>query len=251
MKYLGLLLLVAYVAAGDKCNCQFSFPGGSYAGSSGVNTRLDAQTLRLGRLEQTIGNLEKKFSSSDSEYAEAVETLDYLNDQVESIRPKKCPEGEVECLDNGDCVDQLLVCDGVKDCFDNSDEQERVCTLPITVGDEFKGQLLSGNECLDGGFKSDVTVSITSITKLPWFPQRPKIGGRVVYRYSDGGTETAGSFKVSGYYNAAVATLSLSATDASDDIGLSAKFGAYNNNKAVATLNKIQKSGNRRYEAML
>ncbi|CAH1787062.1 unnamed protein product [Owenia fusiformis] len=225
MKLFILLVSVAVAAADGSCNCQFSFPGYGGAGGRGavVATRVDAQELRIGRLEASIQKLSDKFSSSGKDYNEAISVLDYLNDKVEEIRPKKCADGQIECLDNGDCVNELLICDGQNDCVDGSDEEDRVCKLPFGVGKEYNGRLLSGNECLKGGYPADVSVTITSLTRMPWFPQRPKVDARVVYKYSDHGTDVAGSYKVHGYYSAATATLDLNSIDDEEDCGLKAK----------------------------
>ncbi|CAH1787063.1 unnamed protein product [Owenia fusiformis] len=238
MKYIGLLLLVAYATANDSCRCSFSFPGGGGANYA-QRTRVDAQQLRIGRLEQQIADLSKKYDDSSDDYNSAVETLDYLNDKVEEVREKRCQEGSVECLDNGECIDTLLVCDGVKDCSDGSDEKSLVCNLPFAVGKTYGGYLLSGNDCLIGGFKTQVKATITSVKVLPYFKQRPKIGARLSYSYNDRGTETSGSYRLSGYYNAATASLVLDSVEDDEDIGFVAKFGAYNNDKAVADFQRI------------
>ena len=43
-----------------------------------------------------------------------------------------CPLNTFNCS-NGSCIANLLRCDGEDDCGDGSDEDEKICSLGITV----------------------------------------------------------------------------------------------------------------------
>ncbi|CAH1779619.1 unnamed protein product [Owenia fusiformis] len=169
MKLIGLLVLVACVSTVG--GFRFSSSRSNEGRFAKILSRVDAQAERVDRLNQQITFLETKYDillrNLDSDF----ETLEYLDDNVNDIRPKRCPEGAIECANNGKCVDPLLVCDGFNDCQDESDEKDKLCRV-VSAKRQCAGLPTNGRQspinideantkCLKNG---DIRVSIPSNT---------------------------------------------------------------------------------------
>ncbi|CAC5360880.1 LRP2 [Mytilus coruscus] len=47
--------------------------------------------------------------------------------KVERLNHRKCPNGQVKCRNNIECIHEPFICNGVMGCTDRSDEDEEFC----------------------------------------------------------------------------------------------------------------------------
>lgn len=111
--------------------------GGRLAGV--VEPRLAVNAIRIHDLEKHIEKLKSRIEEAEKADPETfLNDLDYRLTQLEGTH---CESNEFQCGDNGqECISDLFVCDGHKDCHNGHDEDKDVCDASaVKAGRTFSG----------------------------------------------------------------------------------------------------------------
>lgn len=110
-----------------------------YAKEAVTAYRIRGQNLHIDQLEKDVEQLEAQFDklSDDVEKSQ----IDRIKARLRTLEGNFCGKREVSC--GGaipECVHNLFVCDGHKDCTNGRDEDADVCSLDVVaVGSSFQG----------------------------------------------------------------------------------------------------------------
>jgi hypothetical protein len=133
--------------------------------------RIHSQNLFIDELTEKLDELEAAFDKLSPD-TNPIET-----NQVR-VRLKKlegnphCTKNELTCGDCPECVNHLLVCDGVKDCHNGMDESDRYCSEDIIrVGSTFQG-ITHWTSCSTEQHDQPTLITITASDRLPFFKVR-------------------------------------------------------------------------------
>jgi len=139
------------------------------------------------------------------EEAEHVDPEGFMHDlqaRLDDLEGTHCDEHEFQCGDEGqECINDLFVCDGHKDCHNNHDEDEHVCSaLPVKAGHVLRG-MVHWHSCL---VREDypISVAITSTRRFKFFKAR--VGIHAVFtavHKDDQGEEVTREITARGGYN--------------------------------------------------
>lgn len=110
---------------------------GDYHGK--LRWRADNNDRALGKLEALADELEDKL-----EHMEGAVDIEALRARVDAITGTGCGDNEFTCSNHDGCVNKLLVCDGVEDCNDGSDESTHTCRNPVPDGSSWGGYVVWG-----------------------------------------------------------------------------------------------------------
>jgi len=132
--------------------------------------RIRSQNLHIDELEEELGHIEEAFNKlsepiEDSEIARVKARLRRLGVQ-------NCAKNEVSCGgDYPECVHNLLVCDGIKDCHNGNDEDEKVCDDSVVrVGSTFSG-VVHWTSCVEQADHVSL-ITITAMHRSDYFGSR-------------------------------------------------------------------------------
>jgi hypothetical protein len=144
-----------------------------------------------------------------------------LRADVARLEGAACPEGTYRC-DSGDCIGNILVCDGSNDCPDGSDEDEHWCAIETPAGTVLEGGIWEEDGCTKRG-PERIRVVVNYARAIPWMPNRILLGATVVVSFRKDGRLDTGNLFSSGSYNFATRELVLSPPD-DDRIALACRF---------------------------
>lgn len=159
-----------------KCVCELSVPSLLGRARGPFAVKLDAQEVKINRLTARIQKLSDEL---DARLAEADKEGDHvaeLTAKLNAFKGDGCPKGQFQCGTDDGCISDVLVCDGSNDCSNGRDEQR--CNITSAVGTSWKGDV-TWDQCTARHPKS-ITLAITKITQLDWFPSRPKVEGLLI-----------------------------------------------------------------------
>jgi len=169
-----------------KCVCELNVPSLLGRARGPYAVKLDAQEVKINRLTARIQKLSDEL---DARLAEADEDAGHLADLTSKLKAftgDGCPKGQFQCGTDDGCISDVLVCDGSNDCSNGRDEAR--CNITSAVGTSWKGAV-TWDQCTARHPKS-ITMAITKITSLEWFPSRPKVEGLLIME-----RETESAFK--------------------------------------------------------
>ncbi|CAH1801238.1 unnamed protein product, partial [Owenia fusiformis] len=90
----------------------------------------------------------------------------------------------LRCLESGECIHEMLVCDGHVDCADGSDEWGDVCDDSLFApGLVYKGYLASGQTCFIDARRMYIEFQYNKVVRLPHLPQAVFTSGTLGWRY--------------------------------------------------------------------
>lgn len=161
--------------------------------------RLGASGIRLARLEKELGDLKKQLA--DATKIDPQGFIDDLNDRidhVEAITDHCDSTKEVRCgHDTEECVNTLLLCDGLSDCHNGWDESAKTCSDgPVKAGNVFTGTA-TWTSCQN---REDhpVKITITTAAKSNYFGARlfvrAKVAAQNVNTYDETGFDARGFY---------------------------------------------------------
>jgi len=135
-----------------------------------VQYRIRSQNLHVDQLEEDVEKLEKAFEKLSDDVDKS--QIRRLKARLRVLEGNDCKKNEVSCGgDIPECVSQLFVCDGHKDCTNGRDEDERVCDASVVaVGSSFHGTYHWKN-CLQRD-DHDGIITIVASKQLPFFTPR-------------------------------------------------------------------------------
>lgn len=160
-----------------------------------TNFRLKSQNLHVDYVASEIEKLEKEFDGLSSAPNEA--DIVRVKARVRNLEGNKCPKKEVSCGgDWPECVHNLLFCDGVKDCHNGADEDQKLCDGSIVhVGSSFRG-IVHWHRCVDAPDHYS-TITITAVRRSPFFTSRTFLRASVTRENED---NTLTSYTAHGYF---------------------------------------------------
>lgn len=170
--------------------------------------RVRSQNLHIDDLEEELQKLEDAFDklSDDLEETEVAR----VKARVKRLGVNNCGKKEVSCGgDHPECVHNLLVCDGIKDCHNGLDEDEKVCNADIVrVGSTFKG-VTHWTSCVERDDHPSM-ITITHLHRSSFFGTRAWVRATITSE-SDGNIITAEqrSYSAKGYFVFATRQLAL------------------------------------------
>jgi hypothetical protein len=157
-----LILGVAYMANG------FDREG---AKEKVFEYRISNQHLHIERLEEELTKLEAEFDKLEP--IPDKHSIDELKARVQNLEHNDChTKRQVPCHgDRYHCVNDLQVCDGVKDCPNGGDEDEATCNgHPVTPGRSYVGRA-TWESCVQHD-PHNVIVTIAANKKADFFGAR-------------------------------------------------------------------------------
>lgn len=185
-----------------------------------IDSRLDTLTTRIGKL---IEKIESRTNPARLKKAGSLKV------RVQKLEGSGCGKNEFQCGgDNPQCIGNLFVCDGTKDCRNGADEAQ--CQLPISVGDVFEGHVL-WDKCTKRQ-PEVISFEIKAIQTASFFTGFPKIKANVLIEASSASEGLQGSVALPtvGLYKFSQQKLVLQPPEA-DRLGLSCVFDGYNFDK--------------------
>jgi hypothetical protein len=148
--------------------------------------RVRSQNLHVDFIEKELDKLDHEFDELSHEPDAA--QLKNVKARVHNLEGEHCPEKHVSCRgDWPECVHHLLVCDGIKDCHNGLDEDEKVCDGKVVhIGSSFRG-IVHWHRCVLGHDHYS-TITITQTKRSPFFTNRTFLKATVTREYDDGQT---------------------------------------------------------------
>jgi hypothetical protein len=187
--------------------------------------RLNHLTARLQHIDD---ELEKRLDPKTK-----IKALSLLH-RLEEIEPDTCDKDHYQCGGfEPECVSRLFVCDGVKDCHNEADEEH--CDLPTKVGDTFVGHVVF-DHCSQRK-PENFSITITAVKHEKFFTAFPALRADIHIKHDDHGVEGEVVLPTVGYYRFATSNLILLPPE-DDHLGLIGDFDGYNFDRFVGNLVK-------------
>lgn len=180
-----------------------------------LDDRIDGLTSRIHDL---VAKIDRRVDPARIRKAHSLE------ERVVRLEGNGCGRREFQCgTDNPQCVGNLLVCDGVKDCRNGHDEEN--CELPTNVGAFFEGHMIS-DTCTKR--KPDIiSFEIKSVRRDTYFTNTAFVRANIIIKYADKLRSGEVVLPTVGYYNFGASKLILTPPE-EDRLGLSCDFDGYN-----------------------
>jgi hypothetical protein len=165
-----------------------------------MEPRLAVSALRIYQLEQHIEKLKGRI-----EEARHVDPERFINDmdaRLDHLEGNHCDKHEFQCGSDGqECISDLFICDGHKDCHNGHDEDKSVCTdAPVKPGNVFTG-MIHWTGCLTRD-DHPTTLTITGTKRFHYFSARIGVQGIATSSFTDGhGEKHEQRMEVHGGYN--------------------------------------------------
>jgi hypothetical protein len=215
----------AAVANSEKCICQFNQPYGYRGGAAGGSSaQLKALETRVAKLGASVTEIQNYWDNTVApQRATFKKNTEDLQSRVANLEGNLCGDGQFSCGgDDGQCVSNLFVCDGSKDCANGMDECDSTCSSNVAAGTVLSASSIANDECTRRQPKT-LSVVITSAKRLNWFKNQVKVTANINLEFSTGDYEATASLPCSGYYSFANSELVLESPE-DDRIGLTCKF---------------------------
>lgn len=167
-----------------------------------IEPRLAASALRLARIEKELGELKHRIDEAKKIDPEGfIVDLNERIDHVEAIKDHCDSAKEIRCgHETLECVNSLLLCDGVKDCHNGWDESDKTCSAgPAKSGNTFTGTA-TWVSC-QNRHDHPIKVTLTGTYKAKFFGARVGVRAKVaIDLVDDPEHEDHREFEVQGYY---------------------------------------------------
>jgi hypothetical protein len=185
-----------------------------------ITERLDDATARLHDIESPVENrLDPKWKRKA--HSMAARILHIEEEHLGSV----CEEHEHRCGQfDLQCVHNLFVCDGVKDCRNGEDEDH--CDAPIHVGDTFIGTAIYDHCGYAHPKDQKVKMVINKVKSFPYFTSHLGLQVTTYLNFDYHGRETNYAFPSKGYYNFATHSLVV-LPPSTRSLGLHCEFDGY------------------------
>nr|4U8U_O Chain O, Linker L3 [Glossoscolex paulistus]4U8U_d Chain d, Linker L3 [Glossoscolex paulistus]4U8U_s Chain s, Linker L3 [Glossoscolex paulistus] len=182
------------------------------------------------KLTHEIIELQEKLDRRSD--AKRIQRAGSLKARVEALEDPSCPDHEHQCGgDDPQCVSDLLVCDGIKDCRNGDDESH--CHNPFHAGDDFVGDVVF-DHCTKRR-PENITLSVESISVAAFFPGFPKLHVHVNIHKETDEDEVEVSLPSDAIYSFAEDKLIVYPSE-DDGLGLVGQFDGYNFDRFVGDI---------------
>lgn len=162
---------------------------------------VSSQNLHVEKLLKDLHELEEEFNKLSHDVdAKDVKHLKARVANLEHTGPRGCPEHQAQCGgDVPECINDLLFCDGHKDCKNGRDEDDEVCSLDVThVGSSYSG--VATWESCETAEPHHAVVTITASERKEFFPARVFVRGVLAFE-EDEHDHHVRTYALRGYYN--------------------------------------------------
>ncbi|CAH1801243.1 unnamed protein product [Owenia fusiformis] len=141
--------------------------------TNGLDQKLQGIEQRLYRAEDKFKSISKAREvdfgrlKMHSKYAK-------INTEIVYKITNQCDtrKNRLRCLESGECIHELLVCDGHVDCADGSDERAHVCDFSLfSTGLIYRAYLSRSQTCFMDARKVYADFQCDRIRRLPHLPQ--------------------------------------------------------------------------------
>jgi hypothetical protein len=183
-----------------------------------LDDRVDGLTARISTL---VGKINSRVDPARITRAHSLEQ------RVVRIEGNGCGKKQFQCgSDDPQCIGNLLVCDGVKDCRNGQDEAN--CDLPTNVGAFFEGHVIK-DTCTKRR-PEIISFQITSVRRDTYFNAVAFVRANIIINFNDGQRVGQVALPTVGFYSFGASKLVLSPPEA-DRLGLTCDFDGFNLNK--------------------
>jgi hypothetical protein len=167
--------------------------------------RIRSQNLHIDELEEEVDKLEKAFDKLTPDTNERETSR--VRARVRRLEGDSCGKNEVSCGgDYPECVHNLLVCDGIKDCHNGRDEDEKICNAAVVhPGSTFSG-ITHWTSCTELN-DHPTLITITDSDKSAFFG--PRVFVRATVTNEIGQNQEVSTYNAKGYFSFAKRRLSL------------------------------------------
>jgi hypothetical protein len=183
--------------------------------SDQLDPRLAANAFLIIRLERVIEKLKTKLH--EAEKIDPEHFVKELDARVSEVEGTHCEPRTFQCGGNEqECVSDVLVCDGHKDCHNGHDEDPDVCDTSVVKA----GNVFSGTSHWHGcrSREDHVTrITITQSRRRKFFTARIWLRAHVESELERHGQNITSDFNAKGYYNFASRRLVLLPVDDHDN----------------------------------
>ncbi|CAH1801239.1 unnamed protein product [Owenia fusiformis] len=150
-----------------------------------LDQKLQGIEERLYRAEDKVKSI---FKAREVEFERLKMHSKYakINTEIVYKMTNQCEKrrNRLRCLESGECIHELLVCDGHVDCADGSDERAHVCDFSLfSTGLLYRGYLLRDQTCFMDARKVYLNFQCEKIRRLPHFPQVAFNTGTLEWEY--------------------------------------------------------------------
>lgn len=190
-----------------------------------IDDRLDQLAARFVKLEERI--------ATRVDPARVVRAKSVVA-KVVKIEGTGCDSTDFQCGGSDpQCVGNLLVCDGIKDCRNGADETE--CKVPFKAGDVFEGHVIY-DRCTQRQPET-FNFEISAVQTTANFGAFARVRGNLLLEYDDQTTEGTAALPSVGQYSFATHKLVFRPQEA-DRLGLSCAFDGANNERCVGYIKR-------------
>jgi hypothetical protein len=172
--------------------------------------RLKSQSMRMDVLGHELDKLVDRVRHIDSN--ELDETVEDLEHRILHLEGDECDDRHFSCGRNsGECITEMLACDGHEDCENGHDESEEFCKNPVQPGRAWSGYI-DWQSCVNRGHDK-VNIVITSNKRIDWFPARLQIAATVALTHDQDGHPVTEALSTVGEYSFGTGKMFLQPSD--------------------------------------
>jgi hypothetical protein len=230
-----LLIVGVAIVAAEEGAAAAPAAGGLFGGrlQNIIEPRMAINVVRMHQLEKQMDDIRERMT--EAEKVDPEKFMAEVDARIYSLEEQHCDKKEYQCGESHECVSDLFMCDGKKDCHNGMDEDEDVCDgEPVKVGNVFSG-LTHWKDCIQREDHTS-TLKIIATKRFKFFPARIGVQAIATAEFKENGEETVKSYSMKGAYNFANRRLVLFPADHDDNedyhLGLRCNFDRGDNERA-------------------
>ncbi|CAH1775172.1 unnamed protein product [Owenia fusiformis] len=181
-----VFVFVGIVAGGNERNSRWTHVRTVDSGfANGLEEKLKGIEQRLYRVEDKFKTISKT-QEENLEQTKMYSKYAKINTEIVYKMTNNCDKerNHLRCLESGECIHELLACDGHVDCADGTDERDDVCNDSIFApGLLYKAYIASGQTCFMDAKRVHFEFLYDKIIRRSHLPQAVFTTGNLIWRY--------------------------------------------------------------------